>query len=138
MKEISAFKMGKLNLAYASYFDGKSYLNRLLASPIAIANVTFEPSCRNHWHVHKAKKGGGQILICVHGYGWYQEWGKEPISLKEGDALYIPPNVKHWHGAQKDGWFQHLAFEVPGEETSTEWLEPVSDEDYDKLEENDG
>lgn len=99
---------------------------------ISIANVTFEPKCRNNWHIHKATKGGGQILICVEGEGWYQEEGKEAQSLKPGDIITIPANVKHWHGA-KNCWFSHLALEVPGENTSNEWCEPVNDDEYNKL-----
>ena len=101
---------------------------------VSIYNVTFESACRNNWHIHHAKKGGGQILICVAGEGWYQEEGKEARSLAVGDVVEIPPNVKHWHGAKKDSWFSHLAVEVPGEETSNEWCEPVTDEAYGKLE----
>ena len=101
---------------------------------MSIYNVTFEPACRNNWHIHRAKKGGGQILICVAGEGWYQEEGKETRSLAVGDVVEIPPNVKHWHGAKKDSWFSHLAVEVPGEETSNEWCELVTDEAYGKFE----
>lgn len=129
------FGLGEENKAYEKYFVGKSYL-KLLSNPkdpIAISNVTFEPGCRNNWHKHNAKKGGGQVLICVDGYGYYQEEGKEAISLKPGDIVEIKPGVKHWHGARKDSWFSHLAFEIPGEETSNEWLEQVSDEEYSKL-----
>ena len=97
------------------------------------ANVTFEPGCRNNWHVHKATKGGGQTFVCVGGRGYYQEWGKEPVELRPGDAINIPAGVKHWHGAAPDSWFSHLAIEVPGENNSTEWLEPVGDEEYSKL-----
>ena len=97
------------------------------------ANVTFEPGCRNNWHIHHAAKGGGQLLLCTAGEGWYQEWGKAPRSLKAGDVVEIPAEVKHWHGAKKDSWFAHVAVEVPGENTSNEWLEPVTDEVYDKL-----
>lgn len=129
------FGLGKPNDAYAKYFIGQSYLNPLTkpGDAIAISNVTFEPACRNNWHVHKATKGGGQILICVSGEGWYQEWGKPAQSLKPGDVVEIPANVKHWHGAKKDSWFSHLAFGVPGENLSNEWLEPVNDEEYNKL-----
>ena len=92
-------------------------------SPFFLANVTFEPGCRNHWHIHQADKGGGQILICTAGHGWYQEDGKEAVSLEPGKVIVIPANVKHWHGAEKDSWFSHIALEVPGENTKTEWLE---------------
>ncbi len=129
-----AFGMGEPNTAFAQYFIGNSYLKPLAKTDnIFIANVTFEPRCRNNWHIHKADKGGGQILICVDGEGWYQEEGKEPQSLKVGDVVTIPANVKHWHGAKKDSWFSHLAVEVPGENTSNEWCEPVTDEEYEKL-----
>lgn len=130
------FGKGQENTAYAKYFIGTSYLNPL-STPSAgkpfFANVTFEPGCRNNWHVHRADKGGGQILLCVAGEGWYQEWGKEARALKPGDCVEIPVGVKHWHGAKKDSWFAHIAVEVPGENTSNEWLEAVSDEQYDKL-----
>ena len=131
----NVFGLGNHNDAYAQYFIGNSYLNPLAKTDngISLANVTFEPSCRNNWHIHKSKSGGGQILICTAGSGWYQEYGKEAQSLKPGDVVIIPANVKHWHGAKKDSWFSHIAVEVPGEETSNEWLESVSDEEYNKL-----
>ena len=135
IKHGGIFGLGEENKAYEKYFVGKSYL-KLLSNPkdpIAISNVTFEPGCRNNWHKHNAKKGGGQVLICVDGYGYYQEEGKEAINLKPGDIVEIKPGVKHWHGARKDSWFSHIAFEIPGEETSNEWLEQVSDEEYSKL-----
>ena len=130
------FGLGQENTAYARYFIGKSYLKPLTdpQKTVFIANVTFEPGCRNNWHIHHAKKGGGQLLVCVNGEGWYQEEGKPAQSLKPGDVVTIPAEVKHWHGAKKDGWFSHLAVEVPGEETSNEWLEPVTDEAYGVLE----
>lgn len=131
--KLSAFPLGKKNTAYAKYFIGQSYLAPLAMQPIPTFNVTFEPGCRNNWHIHHAKKGGGQILICVYGHGYYQEWGKPAQKLSAGDVVVIPANVKHWHGAAKDSWFQHIAQEVPGEETSTEWCEPVEDESYGKL-----
>ena len=130
------FGLGEPNNAYAQYFKGNSYLNPLTKpgeTSVFLANVTFEPKCRNNWHVHHAKNGGGQILICVDGEGWYVEEGKKAQSLKPGDVVTIPANVKHWHGAKKDSWFSHIAVEVPGEETSNEWLEPVTYEEYDKL-----
>ena len=126
------FGQGEENTAFAKYFIGKSYL-KLLTDPdktVFVANVTFEPGCRNNWHVHHAKQGGGQLLICVDGEGWYQEEGKPARSLKPGDVVTIPAEVKHWHGAKAASWFSHLAVEVPGEETSNEWLEPVTDEAY--------
>lgn len=130
------FGLGQENTGYAKYFIGKSYLNPLTdpAKTVFIANVTFEPGCRNNWHVHHASKGGGQLLICVDGEGWYQEAGKPAQSLKPGDVVTIPAEVKHWHGAKKGSWFSHLAVEVPGENTSNEWLEPVTDEAYAQLE----
>lgn len=130
------FGMGEPNTAFAQYFIGNSYLKPLTnpaESNLFIANVTFEPGCRNNWHIHKAEKGGGQILICVEGEGWYQEYGKKARSLKEGDVVSIPPNVKHWHGAKADSWFSHIAIEVPGENTSNEWCEQVDDEEYSSL-----
>jgi len=130
------FGLGEPNDAYAQYFIGKSYLNMLTDSEkvkLGVFNVTFEPGCRNNWHIHHAKTGGGQVLICVDGEGWYQEEGKPARSLKPGDVVSIPANVKHWHGAKKDSWFSHIAIEVPGEETTNEWCEPVSDEVYDQL-----
>ena len=130
------FGIGNPNTAYARYFVGESYLNPLVDpenAPIFLANVTFEPGCRNNWHIHHAKSAGGQMLVCTAGSGWYQEEGKEAVDLKPGMVIVIPANVKHWHGAKKDEWFSHIAIEVPGEECSTEWCEPVSEEDYDKL-----
>lgn len=130
------FGKGNANTAFAQYFIGKSFLNPLTEPQKAnlfLANVTFEPGCRNNWHIHHASKGGGQILICTAGEGWYQEEGKKAVSLSEGTVIAIPPEVKHWHGAKKDSWFSHIAVEVPGENTSNEWCEPVSNEEYDKL-----
>ena len=135
-KQEDRFGVGDPNEAYAQYFVGESFLKPLVSpdeTSLFIANVTFEPGCRNNWHVHHAKSGGGQQLICHAGEGWYQEEGKEAVSLTPGTVIVIPPNVKHWHGAKKDSWFSHIAVEVPGEETSNEWLEPVSDEWYDAL-----
>lgn len=130
------FGLGQANTAYAQFFIGNSYLNPLTVpgegKPF-FANVTFEPKCRNNWHIHHATKGGGQVLICVAGEGWYQEWGKEAKSLKAGDVVEIPANVKHWHGAKKNSWFSHIAVEVPAENGRNEWLEPVTDAEYDKL-----
>ena len=133
MQEISAFKIGNPNDAYAQYFDGRSYLSPLSTEQVGIFTVTFEPACRNHWHIHHAEQGGGQILVVTAGRGYYQEWGQPARELKPGDVVNIPANVKHWHGAAKDSWFQHLAVEVAGERASTEWCEPVSQSDYDKL-----
>ena len=129
------FGIGEPNVNFAQYFIGNSYLNPLTdpKETVFIANVTFEPGCRNNWHIHHADKGGGQLLICVDGEGWYQEEGTPAQSLKPGDVVTIPAEVKHWHGAKKDGWFSHLAVEVPGENTSNEWCEPVTEEEYNKL-----
>lgn len=127
------FPTGEPNDAYAEYFSGKSYLARLSSKQVGIANVTFEPGCRNNWHIHHADKGGGQILISVGGRGYYGEWGKEAILMNPGDVINIPAGVKHWHGAAPTSWFSHLAIEVPGENPSNEWLEPVDDAEYGKL-----
>ena len=132
-KNLSVFPVGEKNDAFAKYFIGQSYLSPVSTSQVPVYNVTFEPACRNNWHIHHAKNGGGQMLICVAGRGWYQEYGKEPRELHPGDIVNIPAEVKHWHGAAKDTWFQHLAVEVPGEETGTEWCEPVGDEEYNIL-----
>ena len=132
-EQLGPFPRGGANAAYAQYFVGQSYLNMLTTQGLPIGNVTFEPGCRNNWHIHHAKSGGGQILICVDGEGWYQEDGKPARSLKPGDAVTIPAGVKHWHGAKADCWFSHLAVERPGEDASNEWLEPVTDEAYDAL-----
>ncbi|WP_423218395.1 cupin domain-containing protein [Streptococcus equinus] len=131
----NVFGQGQPNDAFAQYFDGQSFLNPLVESDstLFLANVTFEPGCRNHWHVHNASKGGGQILICTAGQGWYQEEGKEAVSLEPGKVIVIPANVKHWHGAKKDSWFSHISVEVPGENTSNTWLEAVSEADYNAL-----
>ena len=127
------FPRGEENTAYSKYFVGQSYLNMLSVEQVVIGNVTFEPGCRNNWHIHHAKSGGGQILLCTAGRGYYQEWGKEPRELTPGDDVNIPAEVKHWHGAAPDSWFSHVAVEVPGTETKNEWCEPVSDEDYRRL-----
>ncbi len=134
IKEMSVFSTGDTNDAYAKYFIGQSYLNMLSTEQVAIGNVTFEPKCRNNWHIHHADKGGGQMLLVTAGEGWYQEWGKPAQKLKAGDVVNIPAGVKHWHGAAENEWFQHLAVEVPGENCKTQWCEPVSDEEYNKLE----
>ena len=126
------FPIGEPN-PYGDYFVGQSYLAPVSTEQIPIYNVTFEPACRNNWHIHHAKSGGGQMLICVGGRGWYQEYGKEARELNPGDIVNIPAEVKHWHGAAKDSWFAHLAVEIQGEDGSTEWCETVSDDDYNKL-----
>ena len=128
------FPLGEPNTAYAKYFIGQSYLAPLSTSQVGIHNVTFEPGCRNNWHIHHAQKGGGQILVCVAGEGWYQEWGKPAQKLHPGDVVNIAAGVKHWHGATANSWFAHLAIEVPGIDTSNEWLEPVDDKQYKALE----
>ncbi len=127
--------MGKPNVEYAKYFVGKSYLNPLTdpKQTVFMANVTFEPKCRNNWHIHKAEQGGGQIILCSDGQGWYHEWGQPARKLSAGDVVHIPAGVKHWHGATKDSWFSHIAVECPGVNTSTEWLEPVTEEQYSNL-----
>lgn len=127
------FPIGEPNNLYAKYFIGQSYIAPLSTNQVKMFNVTFEPKCRNNWHIHKAKSGGGQMLIAVGGRGYYQEWGKKPIEMNPGDVINIPANVKHWHGAAPDRWFSHIAVEVEGDETSNEWLEPVSDKEYGKL-----
>lgn len=126
----SIFPTGEKNTAFAKYFVGQSWLNMLTTEGVAIGNVTFEPECRNNWHIHHK---GGQILLCTAGRGYYQEWGKPARELHPGDVVQIPPEVKHWHGAAPDSFFVHLAVEVPAEGSSNEWLEPVSDEEYGKL-----
>ncbi len=126
------FALGEEN-PFGQYFVGQSYLKMLCTEGVGIGNVTFEPGCRNNWHIHHAQKGGGQILLCTAGRGWYQEWGKPAQQLHPGDVVKIPAGVKHWHGAAKDSWFAHLSVEVPGEETSNEWLEPVDDQSYNEL-----
>ena len=135
-EKANIFGMGNPNDAFAQYFIGNSYLNPLNEfgeSPVFVANVTFEPGCRNNWHIHKASNGGGQILICTAGEGWYQEEGKEAESLVPSTVITIPANVKHWHGAKADSWFSHIAVEVPGDDTSNEWLEEVDNEHYNNL-----
>lgn len=128
-----AFPIGQPNDAFAQYFTGQSYLAPISANQVGIFNVTFEPACRNNRHIHHAKAGGGRILVCVAGRGYYQEEGKPAVEMKPGDCINIPVGVKHWHGAAPDSWFSHLAVEVPGEDCSNEWLEPVSDNEYDSL-----
>ena len=127
--------MGEPNTAYAKYFVGNSYLKPLTnpKETVVMANVTFEPKCRNNWHIHKAEQGGVQILLCTDGQGWYQEWKKPAKKLIAGDVVYIPAGIKHWHGAAKNSWFSHIAVECPGMNTSTEWLEPVTDDQYNNL-----
>ena len=128
-KEI-LFGLGEPNDAYAQYFDGQSYLNRLTETGGPMANVTFEPGCRNHWHIHHKR---GQILLCTMGRGYYQEWGKPAQELKPGDIVCISPEVKHWHGAAKDSWFTHISVEIPAKDSSNEWLEAVDENEYNQL-----
>ena len=127
------FPLGQPNDAYKQYFIGQSYLAPLSTEQVGVFNVTFEPGCRNNRHIHHAKSGGGQILVCVGGRGYYQAEGEAARELRAGDVVNIPAGVKHWHGAAPDSWFSHLAIEVPGEQSSTEWLEPVTDSEYSKL-----
>ena len=132
----NVFGLGRENSDYARFFVGNSYLNPMTVPgrcPVFLANVTFAPGCRNNWHIHHAKEGGGQLLICTAGEGWYQEAGKAAVSLTPGMVITIPAGVKHWHGAKRDSWFAHIAVEVPGKETSNQWLEAVSDEEYAQL-----
>lgn len=134
--KMNIFGLGLPNEAFAQYFIGNSYLKPLTNTkecPIFLVNVTFEPGCRNNWHIHHATSGGGQILVCTAGEGWYQEEGKDAVSLVPGSVIHIPVGVKHWHGAKKDSWFSHIAFEIPGENCSNEWCEAVTDEVYNEL-----
>lgn len=124
------FPLGEKNDVYAPYFSGQSYLAVLTQEGAMSFNVTFEPGCRNNWHIHHK---GGQILFCTAGSGWYQEEGKPVQALTPGDVVNIPAGVKHWHGATKDSWFSHIALNVPAEGATNEWREPVADEDYNKL-----
>ena len=133
---VNVFGTGSPNTMFAKYFIGESYLNFLTKpgeSPIFMANVTFEPGCRNNWHIHHAASGGGQMLVCTAGEGWYQEEGKAPVSLVPGMVITIPAGTKHWHGAKADSWFSHISVEVPGEDCKNEWLEAVEDEEYNRL-----
>ena len=129
------FGLGEPNAGFAQYFAGKSYLKQLTdpAETVPMYNVTFEPGCRNNWHIHRAASGGGQVLLCAGGRGWYQQWGQQARELNPGDVVVIPAGVKHWHGAAKDSWFSHVAVEIPGEDTSNEWCEPVDADVYEKL-----
>jgi quercetin dioxygenase-like cupin family protein len=132
-KEVNVFGKGMENNMFAQYFIGDSFLNPLTEfgkAPLFMVNVTFEPGCRNNWHIHHASRNGGQILICTAGEGWYQVEGQEPVNLVPGTVITIPANVKHWHGAKSDSWFSHISVEVPGEDIYNEWLEPLSDEVY--------
>ncbi len=135
-EKVNKFGKGIPNDMFAQYFIGNSFLNFYAKPgdwPVFLANVTFEPGCRNNWHIHHSKSGGGQILICTAGEGWYQQEGKNAQSLSAGSFIYIPAEVKHWHGAKEDSWFTHISVEIPGEQCSNEWLEPVSDDYYKAL-----
>ena len=134
-EQVNMFGTGTPNTAYSKFFIGDSFLNPLTdpKGSLFAANVTFEPACRNNWHIHHATSGGGQLLLCTAGEGWYQEWGQPARKLHPGDVVYIAPEVKHWHGATKDEWFTHVALEIPAEGASNEWCEPVSDEQYNAL-----
>lgn len=129
------FGMGEPNDGFAQYFTGNSYLNPVTKEddPLQIHNVTFEPGCINHWHIHHASKGGGQVLIGVEGEGWCQIEGQDPIKILPGTIVEVPAGAKHWHGASKNSWFSHLAFMIPGEDLSNEWLEPVDEDFYNTL-----
>lgn len=134
-EQVNLFGKGAPNVAYAKYFIGDSFLKVVTtpATGVPLSNVTFAPGCRNNWHIHHAKKGGGQLLLCIAGEGWYQEEGRPAVSLVPGSVIEIPEGVKHWHGAKADSWFSHLAMELPGEDCSNEWLEPVTDDEYNAL-----
>nr|WP_315201761.1 cupin domain-containing protein [Actinomyces oris] len=130
------FGKGEANTAFAQYFTGESFLRALVTDPecaVSVHNVTFEPGCRNNWHIHHATSGGGQVLICTAGSGWYQEEGHDAVSLEPGAVIFTRAGIKHWHGAKADSWFSHIALGVPGENTSNEWLQPVDDAHYDAL-----
>ncbi|WP_167149623.1 cupin domain-containing protein [Actinomyces sp. ZJ308] len=132
----NVFGKGEANTAFAQYFTGESFLKPLVTDPecaVSVHNVTFEPGCRNNWHIHHAASGGGQVLICTAGSGWYQEEGRDAVSLEPGDVVFARAGVKHWHGAKADSWFSHIALGVPGDSPSNEWLEPVDDAHYDAL-----
>ena len=128
------FPTGEPNDAFAEYFSGTSYIAPVVDGDVPVNNITFEPGCRNDWHVHHGQDGGGdQVLICTAGSGWYQAEGSDPVSLTPGTAVRVPAGTKHWHGAKADSWFSHLAFITPGEGVRNEWLERVTDEEYGAL-----
>ena len=134
-EKVNTFGTGTANTAYAQYFTGDSFLNPLTdpEGGLFAANVTFEPGCRNNWHIHH---GGAQVLIAVGGRGYYQIEGQEPKELKAGEAVCIPADTKHWHGAAPGESFSHLAFMVPAGDPgamSNEWLEPVDAQAYESL-----
>lgn len=128
--DLNVFPIGEKNTAFADHFIGQSYLSMLTTEGVPIGNVTFEPGCRNNWHIHQAAQGGGQILLCTAGEGWYQDWGQPAQKLHPGDVVVIPAGVKHWHGAAQNSWFVHLAVEIPGTDAQTQWLEVVAENDY--------
>lgn len=131
------FPLGEPNDAFAQYFVGQSYLAPLVSGCVPVSNVSFEPGCRNNWHVHHGRNGSGdQILMCTAGSGWYQADGEAPVSMEPGTVVRVPAGTKHWHGAKQNSWFSHLAFFTPGEGMSNEWLEPVTDEMYGRLPQN--
>lgn len=128
------FPLGEKNEAFAAYFTGQSYLAPLASGSVPVNNVSFEPGCRNHWHIHHGTGGAGdQILLCTAGSGWFQAEGQEPVSMVTGTVVRVPAGTKHWHGAKADSWFSHVAFITPGDDVSNEWLEPVTDEAYNEL-----
>lgn len=124
------FPIGDKNNAYAQYFVGQSYLKGLVAADpnvnVGVGNVTFEPGCRNNWHIHR---DGFQILLVTGGEGWYQEEGMAAQRLKAGDVIVTHDGVKHWHGATRESWFSHIAITAG----KPEWLEPVNEESYGSL-----
>lgn len=125
------FPLGERNDAFAQYFVGQSYLAPLASGSVPVSNVSFEPGCRNNWHIHHGADGGGdQILLCTAGSGWYQAEGEDPISMEPGTVIRVPAGTKHWHGAKADTWFSHVAFITPSAGVSNEWLEPVAEEYY--------
>ncbi|MEK6311637.1 MAG: cupin domain-containing protein [Curtobacterium sp.] len=128
------FPTGEPNDAFAQYFTGRSFNAPVVDGGVPVNNITFEPGCRNDWHVHHGQDGGGdQVLICTAGSGWYQAEGSDRVSLTPGTAVRVPAGTKHWHGAKADSWFSHLAFITPGEGVRNEWLERVTDEEYGAL-----
>ena len=127
------FPLGEYHPEFDRYFTGVVYIQPVSDEQIHMSNLTFEPGCRNHWHVHKAEQGGGQMLLCTGGRGWYQAWGEEAVPMTPGTVVHIPPGVKHWHGAANDSWFSHLAIEIEGVNTGADWYDPVSEEEYQKL-----
>ena len=128
------FPLGEKNDAFAQYFIGQSYLAVLASGAVPVSNVSFEPGCRNYWHIHHGNGGGGdQILLCTAGSGWYQADGEQAVSMVPGTVIRVPAGIKHWHGAKADSWFSHVAFTTPGEDVSNEWLEPVTDQEYTAL-----